>query len=372
MPGVNQVTVYLDESYNSTYYIVGGVVATGTQITEIENKWKVLQEEIRDTLISEYPLARKNKKFLGGELPEIKGNSLFKSSGYYSKNDSGKSEYWKQQWDWLERAYAIGAESGVLKVAIMLPPGRHEKASITGKGYLSEMLSIGAGIPSSVKATMNRIELDRHSRIVSMIYPAIGRILEMRGEMANIIWDEHSLGNVISQLTTPRLLRSRGLFGRILDNQFLVSENTPMLQLADVVAYVLRIMAEKQYGTAGKDAYFIEEMVEKYSFTPHPVPDHTIWEVSLCRLLAVEMVMIGSGGPADYQTLRDENLSDLLEYFFQIFQQDAFHEERARDAAARAAKPSIVNKVKKMFSGKGARTQIADSHKPNTNSETEE
>ncbi|WP_310582528.1 hypothetical protein, partial [Deinococcus sp.] len=72
------------------------------------------------------------------------------------------------------------------------------------------------------------------------------------------------------------------------------------------------------------------------------------------------------------QAMRDASLPDLLEYLYQIFQQDAFYEERVQAANFRAGKPSIFRKIKKMFSGKGARTQTADFHKPNTTPETEE
>jgi Protein of unknown function (DUF3800) len=360
VPEVKQVSLYLDESYNSKYYIIGGIALNGSQMIEIESKWLSLQTEMREVLLREYPLARQSKKLIDGGLPEIKSNSLFKSSGYYALNDSGKKYYWEQQWDWLARAYQIGAESGGARTLIMLPPGTSGDRHITSAGLLSKRLSIGNGVPLSVRQKMDKIEADRHIRIVSMFYPMISSVLEKHNLVGNIIWDEHSLGNVISQLKAPQLLRSKGLFGRVLDNRFAVSENTPALQLADVISYIGRLTAQNQYGDSTHDAEFIEQLVAKYEFYSFSPADYNLWEVSLCRILAAEMVMVGSGGPADYQTLRDSVLPEILEFFYQEFQQEAFREERRRDGLAATHRPSPYQRVKQLFSGKGARTQAAD------------
>ena len=81
--------------------------------------------------------------------------------------------------------------------------------------------------------------------------------------------------------------------------------------------------------------------------------------MSLSRLPLVEMVFRGSGGPKAYQQIREASLPDLLEFIFAELENAAVVMERQADLEA-ARERRVLSRVRKLFSGRGARTSTTD------------
>ncbi|MFD2609518.1 DUF3800 domain-containing protein [Deinococcus taklimakanensis] len=352
-----QLTIFADESYNKKHYVLGGFIAEGQQIEKLEGPWRALQEEMKEVLLREYPLSRDALK--GEALPELKANALFKSAGFYRHNTSGKKHYWEQQWEWLERAYGISTRCGARAFALRLPPDESPQP-LLGDVLLSELFAIADHpTPTSVKEAMNRIELDRHAAIVAMSLCAFGALLEHEKNFANVIWDEHALGQVIGSLRSPAMLRQRGVFGYLLDHSFADSRRVPMLQAADIRAYFARASSEADDGDPPQHYDVLDGIMTRHPCPHVAFPPVDFWQMSLSRLPLVEMVFRGSGGPKAYQQIREASLPDLLEFIFAELENAAVVMERQADLEA-ARERSVLSRVRKLFSGRGARTSTTD------------
>lgn len=262
----------VDEFERDEVFCIAYVLLNKSQADSITKKWTKLQKKIKSEIISRGGKSSQDIRLSGEKLPEIHAERLTQSGDYYRWREADKhqKDYWMIHFDWLEEA---------LKII------RHASPQIFVSGFFNfreeiedKLKHVEILVRDEIKSTHKRKMYTEFLNSVKNPYGIVfcGSIFEMdsyffeNNKKAKVICDNYDQCKGFSSLEYYDVLRKNGHFNNLSAPEFLDSEDEALIQVADVVAYVMGQIDYQRYceknGTYKDDfkSRFYKKCAEKY------------------------------------------------------------------------------------------------------------
>lgn len=224
-----------------------------------------MRKRIKKVILSDskYSLAIDHNDFTGTNLPEIHAVRLYQSTGYFKQKNSNDLHYWKKHRSWLEKILRILDKSQFRIVLAVYP---NYKATIKNR------LNQGTVITMVEKFGFGRFNIER-SKIVeaspyAFILPILlsnaDQLLAKEKAFATVHCDDYEQCRGFEVLKCFEDFKKFGFYRNLLPPTFHDSLSDPLIQAADVVAYVEGIIASYGFNPNIKRKPDIFEWHTKY------------------------------------------------------------------------------------------------------------
>lgn len=259
-------TVYVDESYSfqDGNFVLAAVVVPHPLRAPLLDAWTDLQRRITAALVQDYPLAQAYFAAHPERLAEIHAVRLFQSTGYYQKyrrSERQTEPYYLQHYRWLHEAFELQRRFELPIVALEIADMAQVHPARRGLPTLAEAIRASwdpaSGVPlgalSAMFAEMDRLEHKPFTFALPRLVTLLERVLAERGVVAEVVCDDDDEHNRFSTFSIFERLQAAGNYPHLRKPVFESSEQNAFLQIADIVAYVLRRRAaDARRGVASK------------------------------------------------------------------------------------------------------------------------
>lgn len=304
-----EVQIALDEYHRDGVTVITIMMIPIESIRRFEYQWTQLQRDIRFHLLRDYPSAKRSDYLKSGGLPEIHAVEIYKCSGYYRREDSG--DYWSLNREWLARAVAIIANSGVT----ILSKSWDNRLTDWNTAYL--------GLPSEtfaknirykkMQSKMDRLFKSNYVWLLNHMISYIEEYFLFNKLYGTLLCDDHDDGRGFSLMRTFDIAREQDKATHNLPApKFASSHDHAILQAVDVASYVFGGLFYAQ-----KKGVTLPDEILQWAITLLPSLDerklprieHDWWK-STARLF--ELLLAHSGGPLEYRQKIESTLPDFL------------------------------------------------------------
>jgi Protein of unknown function (DUF3800) len=315
-------TVYVDESYNQDdrNFVLVGVIVPDTVARALRDAWTALQREIHAVLMTSYPRAQAYFARRPEVLAELHAVNLFQSGGYYAKysrRSPTPEPYYLQHYAWLQQAFEIMNRFVLPTMAIEIPDTDRLDPRFRGRPFFSETLRADPalrGHPNSALeqmfAEMDRLERKPFTSALPRLVTGLDGVLAEMGLRAAVVCDNDDDHNTFSTFSIFERLQASGSYPQLQPPTFASSERETLLQVPDLMAYVLRRRLadrRKQVESKPQIAYWADAIVRPQLVTP---PQTSRGDHARHLAMLAEYLVRSAGGPAE---LRNQLLARVID-----------------------------------------------------------
>jgi len=239
----NPIKIVIDESEKGGIYALGVLEITERQEQMLNRRFTALREKIKSRLIERKPNIVYDPEFINIELPELHGEALAQSTGYYRNRKNANKNYWMEHFEWYEEAlkiihrvnpkiyfihmndHRIGMDSVIKR--------RNEGIEITCK-----MLKEKHDVPDYILDNYRSLLRNQYIYLLPRAMVTMDKILRSRNKEAILICDNKDECKGFATLSLWDVLKERGLHANLSIPDFLSSIDEPSIQAIDLITYV--------------------------------------------------------------------------------------------------------------------------------------
>lgn len=291
--------LYIDETEQDENFYLFGILIAEHEIPKLIKEINTLRKRIKKVMLADphYALAKKHEDFIGLNLPEIHAVRLYQSTGYYKQNNPKDSLYWKKHRIWLEKMLQILNHSQFRIILAVYPD--YKKA-------IKERLEVG-----SVAAMVNRfgfgqfnftksqiVEANPYAFIFPILLAAADQLLAKEGAIATVHCDDYEQYRGFEVLKCFEDFNKIGLYRNLSPPKFHDSASDPLVQAADVIAYVEGIIGSYGFNPDIKRKTDLVEWHAKYMRHRSIDSEHNALYSAMNTMMYQEVVFLASASDA--------------------------------------------------------------------------
>lgn len=245
----------IDESVEKGLWVVVAVMVPEHLVDALYGQINDLRRTIKAVLIAEYPGASSHPKLQGEQLPEIHAFEMFQSCGYYYQSNPGRADYYKEHHAWLVKAMEIMSQHEVQIRFLCLDESSFSKSHsrLFGQVVLQELQRLMEERPlgpvglaefrkfkSRLVPIMDRLDQQAYPLALPLLLGWLDQQLEGAGGYGTVVCDDHEQFRDFGLISGFEMLKELGYYSRLGKPTFKESASSPLLQMADVAAFMLR------------------------------------------------------------------------------------------------------------------------------------